>query len=39
MCDPRDLLVLYNEVASGHERGEGWLARWSADFLEAVKNP
>jgi hypothetical protein len=39
MCDPRDLLVLYNEVASGHERGEGSLARWSADFLEALKNP
>lgn len=39
MCDPRDLLVLYNQIAAEHERGQGSLARWSADFLDAVKSP
>lgn len=39
MCDPRDLLVLYNEVASEHRRGEGSLALWSTDFLESIKSP
>ena len=39
VCDPRDLLAVYNEVAAAHPRGDGeGLARWSPEFLASLRN-
>jgi hypothetical protein len=37
LCDPRQLLTAYNELAAAHPRNDGeGLAAWSPDFLAGL---